>query len=331
MTPIRELAIRVQQLPAAQSGPYAREGGMLDEALDVAVCAVRLSRGWMLPPGVTPEEQAEQSSAWRTAIFWAALLHNLSALDEMTAFHQDGSHWYSGLTAPSTCWRVRFTPTTPATVLKAAMAAYRLLPEQGLCWLSRWSEVTEKLLAYLSGNKAVSGVLHAAVSEARQKCGLQSPTFTMVSVPPILTSGGPTNNQPAKPQSEGAVNAQIPEEFFWHWLVASVVNGRLTVNAQDSLVHIIKQYAFVQTPDCFYRYLATETHSEIDKDDIQTNFEALNRHHSRNGKGIYIYRKYENEKKDGRFIKAFGYMIPLTLIFTHGVFPNDSKWLSPNK
>src|SRR5476649_439465 len=51
LTPVRELAVRLQQLPAAQSGPYAREGGMLDEALDVALCAVRLSRGWMLPPG----------------------------------------------------------------------------------------------------------------------------------------------------------------------------------------------------------------------------------------------------------------------------------------
>ncbi len=58
---------------------------------------------------------------------------------------------------------------------------------------------------------------------------------------------------------------------------------------------------------------------------------ALNRHHYRNGKGIYIYRKYENEKKDSRFIKIFGYMIPLTLIFTHGIIPNDSKWLSANK
>ncbi|EPS8493591.1 TraI domain-containing protein [Yersinia enterocolitica] len=52
LIPIRELAIRGQQLPAAQSGPYAREGGMLDKALGVAVCAVRLSRGWLLPPGL---------------------------------------------------------------------------------------------------------------------------------------------------------------------------------------------------------------------------------------------------------------------------------------
>ncbi|MFV8760782.1 TraI domain-containing protein [Yersinia enterocolitica] len=343
LTPAKELAVRLQQLPAAQSGSYAREGGMLDEALDVAVCAVRLSRGWMLPPGVAPEEQAEQSSAWCTAIFWAALLHNLSALNEMTAFHQDGSRWHSGLTAPSTCWRVRFTPATPETVLKATIVAHRLLPEQGLCWLSRWSEVTEKLLAYLSGNKTASGVIHAAVSEARQKCGLQSPVFTVALTLPIQMSGRLTNDSSSKFQNELAevaetqkatipqVSAEISEKSFWHWLVSSVADGRLTVNAQDSLAHIIKQHVFVQTPDCFYRYLATKPNAKMDKDDIQKNFEALNRHYSRNGKGIYTYRKYENENRDGRFIKIFGYMIPLTLIFTHGTIPNDSKWLSANK
>ncbi|MFV8761993.1 conjugal transfer nickase/helicase domain-containing protein [Yersinia enterocolitica] len=107
--------------------------------------------------------------------------------------------------------------------------------------------------------------------------------------------------------------------------------GRLTVNAQDSLLHIIKQHVFVQTPDCFYRYLAIKPNAKIDKDDIQKNFEALNRHYSRNGKGIYIYRKYERENRDGRFIKVLYYIIPLTLIFINGFFPNDSKWLLANK
>ncbi|EPZ8126192.1 TraI domain-containing protein [Yersinia enterocolitica] len=339
LTPIRELTVRLQQLPAAQSGTYAREGGMLDEALDVAVCAVRLSRGWMLPQGAAPEEQAEQSSAWCTAIFWAALLHNLSVLDEMTAFHQDGSRWYFGLAAPSTYWRVRFTPATPEAALKAAIVAYRLLPDQGLCWLFRWPEVTERLLAYLSGNKSAGGTIHAAVSDARQKCALQSPEFTVVSAPAIQASGS-TITKPQKESLEAIevqetiiprVNAEIPDESFWHWLVASLADGKLTVNAQDSLVHIIKQHVFVQTPDCFYRYLATKPNAESSKDDIQKNFEALNRHYNRNGKGIYIYRKYENERRDGRFIKMFGYKIPLTLIFTRGIVPADSLWLSPNK
>src|SRR5476651_7320 len=173
LTPVRELAVRLQQLPAAQSGPYAREGGMLDEALDIAVCAVRLSRGWMLPPGAAPEEQAAQSSAWTTAIFYAALLHDLVALNGMMTFYEDGTRWHSGLTIPSASWRVRFSQNTDGAIEHSAMLSYRLLPEEGLAWLSRWPHIVKNLNVYLSGNKAHGDILHAAVSEARQKFGLQ--------------------------------------------------------------------------------------------------------------------------------------------------------------
>nr|UKE82784.1 TraI domain-containing protein [Pectobacterium sp. PL152] len=65
---VRSLAVTVQQ-PLNNEDEYCRPGGFLDMALDVAVCAVRLSRGYMLPPGAQPEEQAAQSSAWTSAIF----------------------------------------------------------------------------------------------------------------------------------------------------------------------------------------------------------------------------------------------------------------------
>jgi hypothetical protein len=125
--------------------------------------------------------------------------------------------------------------------------------------------------------------------------------------------------------------ALSPGEHFWQWLVGAVAGGLVTVNAQDSLLHVMTQYVFLQTPDCFYRYLSAQGNTEINKDDIQKNFESLNRHFSHNGKGIYIYRKYENEKQEGRFTKLSGYMIPLNFIFTNGAPPPDSPWLLPNK
>jgi len=128
-----------------------------------------------------------------------------------------------------------------------------------------------------------------------------------------------------------AVGALSPGERFWHWLIASVTNGTLAVNAQDSLLHVMLQYVFVQSPECFYRYLVAEPQVAGGKNDVQKNFEALNHHYSRNGKGIYIYRKYENQQREGRFTKISGYMIPLTLIYTNGILPHDSLWLSPNK
>lgn len=374
LAPVKELAIRVQQLPAAPTGPYAHEGGMLDEALEVAVCAVRLSRGWMLPPGAPPEEQAAQSSAWCTAIFWAALLHDLESLGEMAAFYEDGRRWYPGLEAPDSPWRVRFCEPETKPEARAAAFACRLLPFEGLRWISRWPQLTDTLLVYLSGNKSGGSLLHAVVSEAREKCGIpvaltsrqlsEDVTHPIIQnasvelpkhqvIPPIVNpivsepdnhntpqflgtpetcsaggllvsamgqsiQAGGQSDGPVYPLSDGGTPGELlslldhmmggepalpsatecvaeisilePQPFvqeaplssgeqFWHWLVTSVGNGTLTLNTRDSLLHVMAQYVFIQTLDCFYRYLAGQGNSDTEKEGIQKSFETLGRHY----------------------------------------------------
>ncbi|MBU9822975.1 DNA-binding domain-containing protein [Rahnella sp. BCC 1045] len=127
------------------------------------------------------------------------------------------------------------------------------------------------------------------------------------------------------------ISALTPGEHFWAWLVDSIEAGSLSVNAQDSLLHGMAQYVFIQTPDCFYRYLGGQGNTEGDKDEVQKSFEVLNRHFSKSGKGIYIYRKYENESREGRFTRMSGYMILASQLFKQGVVLSDSLWLSPNK
>lgn len=447
LSPVRELAIRVQQLPAAQSGPYARECGFLDEALDTAVCAVRLSRGWMLPPGAAPEEQATQSSAWTTAIFYAALLHDMAALNAMEASYENGSHWYAGLKAPTEAWRLKFGGHVAGkTLSSSSMLAYRLLPDEGLSWISRWPRILDTLTNYLSGNAEKGDILHAAVTEARLKLGLSSTVANTVMrseaviqpndgtplqaelinvnnesairqndvqavtehTPPLASSipfaiipdsynPPPSDNeevpllalasaieQNAPEADEKFIEARdaspaailnlldqftgqenlpdliklnsIPErneeknepelitthvvdenqvetsgEEFWNWLVPAISKEELSVNNADSLIHRMSQYIFVQTPDCFFRFITEKNRGAGDKDEIQKSFESLNLHFSRNGKGIYIYRKYESENREGRYSKISGYMLPVSLIFTNGAMPPDSPWLSPNK
>lgn len=437
LSPVRELAIRVQQLPAAQSGTYAREGGFLDEALDTAVCAVRLSRGWLLPPGAAPEDQATQSSVWATAIFYAALLHDIAALGAMETCYENGTPWYAGLVAPTEPWRVRFAHTTGKILPGSSWLAYRLLPEEGLNWLSRWPQILNLLVLYLSDHAGQGGVLHTAVTEARLKLGLPSggmeiaqqrevvmppntdiPQHTemretpygaagegveMISAIPVgIPPGGDYSSQSDKqempiaalasaielkvpkqdkpfvdpveeaspatilnlldqfagvanvsPQNPASLPSETNEtrhvserittlatevggletagEAFWNWLVAAISTGELTVNAADSLIHRMSQYIFVQTPECFFRFMTKKNTGSGEKEDIQKSFESLDLHYSRKGKGIYIYRKYERESRTGQYSKVSGYMLPVSLIFTQGVMPPDSTWLSPNK
>ncbi|WP_409160626.1 TraI domain-containing protein [Pectobacterium sp. B2J-2] len=416
---VRSLAVTVQQLPLDNEGEYCRTGGFLDMALDVAVCAVRLSRGYMLPPGAQPEEQAAQSSAWTSAIFWAALLHNMERLSGLKVAVQNGV-WIPGLSVPEAPWRVKLETIPGNSCARSSAIALRLIPSSGITWLARWPHILDLLLVYLSGKKTEAGILNAIVLNAREKCGIRTNDITLpasmeLAIPattieqnlPVVSveqeataaiassiepgSNNYNNNQLEEVPSaasalvsaidqdngpdsssgtdESQVNspvtvdllsvldqqltAPVPiasasvtssvepheveeisiphEERFWKWLLNAIRDGLLTINNSDSLVHIMSLYVFVQTPDCFYRFVSNCNDSSIDKDTLQKNFENLNRHYSRSGKGIYVYRKYESENKEGRYTKMSGYMFASALIFDNGKCPPDSTWLSPNK
>lgn len=70
------LAGLVQQLPASEAHHHASEGGLLDHSLEVAVAALQLRRGYLLPPGAVPEDQAWLQDLWTYAAFTVGLLHD---------------------------------------------------------------------------------------------------------------------------------------------------------------------------------------------------------------------------------------------------------------
>lgn len=94
LRPLEEMAACVQDCPAAWHGPYSGAGGFTDLSLHVAASAVRRVRGMMLPPGSTPEEQAEQIPGWACAVYWAGLLHNLEWLAQVEGALKGGGRWY---------------------------------------------------------------------------------------------------------------------------------------------------------------------------------------------------------------------------------------------
>nr|CBX79425.1 hypothetical protein EAIL5_0605 [Erwinia amylovora ATCC BAA-2158] len=118
-------------------------------------------------------------------------------------------------------------------------------------------------------------------------------------------------------------------EVFLQWLRQSVTDGTLSVNESDSVLHILARFVFVASPDVFYKYTSSAGDAVQDKKQLQKSFEALSVHHSRNGKGLYHYHKYDAPDKSGGFIKVSGYMIETNLIFRKGSCPPDSIWLSP--
>lgn len=193
LRPLEEMAACVQDCPAAWHGPYSGAGGFTDLSLHVAASAVRRVRGMMLPPGSTPEEQAEQIPGWACAVYWAGLLHNLEWLAQVEGALKGGGRWYPGLSVPGGIWRVR--PKAPGAGTQSGMyMAVRLLPEAGLIWLQRWPVLSDSLLMFLSGRRAEAGMLSSIISEARNGCGMPVTAVLSAPSPHASVHAGPEND-----------------------------------------------------------------------------------------------------------------------------------------
>ncbi len=134
------------------------------------------------------------------------------------------------------------------------------------------------------------------------------------------------------PTTEGACNDELsPGALFLAWLKQSVIDGSLTVNQGDSILHVLARFVFLVSPDCFYKYMSSVNDTIQDKALLQKSFEALNIHYSQNGKGLYHYHKYDTPDKTGRYTKTSGYMMVSDVIFKTGACPSDSELLAPRR
>lgn len=127
------------------------------------------------------------------------------------------------------------------------------------------------------------------------------------------------------------IDESSPGTLFLAWLKQSVIDGSLTVNQSDSILHVLARFVFLVSPDCFYKYISSVNDAIQGKVLLQKSFEALNIHYSQNGKGLYHYHKYDTPDKTGRYTKTSGYMMVSDVIFKTGVYPSDSELLAPRR
>lgn len=440
--PLQHLAGRVQEVPAAWTGPFSSPGGFIDLSLNVAARSVRLVRGMMLPPGATPEEQSEQGAAWVCAVFWAGLFHHLEWLSRVEGSLANGNPWYPGMEMPEANWRVR--PLPGGFEAKNGMyIASKLIPDVAAVWLQRWPAISGALYLYLSGQKAQSGILNNIISDALGSVAFNpgtesveimsavSPEATGEDIHGIDITGGNShpdlindevnphtgnshiapapnfiktasanyyaNQTRTKNDVSGGASGQVtllsafdnrdfqspdgtaeesesnesvstaellgvldqmsgslaygitaPVEtesatedgktvavessnqgkVFLAWLKSSILDGSISVNQCDSFAHILAQFVFIVSPECFYKYLSLSPTDSADKTELQKSFEGLDIHYSRNGKGLWHYHKYDTPDKNGRYTRVSGYMISVDIFYRKGICPPDSAWLA---
>lgn len=195
----------MQQFPATENGHHAYLGGMVDHLLETVAYAARLSKNYLLPVGVQPEEQASQSAAWNAVIVYTAMLQALDGLCQIEVELESGQLWMPLNAIPSEPYRFRFVPVSDALQAQSlgAMLAWKIIPDKALLWLSAWPEVLRTLSLYLTGFRNESGIVNAIVSEAiRTSIGKTTPA---VAAPAIATSS-PVALETTLPLTASAAN-----------------------------------------------------------------------------------------------------------------------------
>lgn len=150
--PVFDLLQCVQNVPASPGGRWSYAGSFGDLTLQFTTTAVRLSRGYMFPPGAAPEDQAKQSTVWQAVIFWSALFHHMPLLSVLQGEMLNGDGWQPGMSVPAHPYRFRFRKDLPPggrAASLSSLAAARLLPANATTWLSATPDAVENLAGAL--------------------------------------------------------------------------------------------------------------------------------------------------------------------------------------
>ncbi|EFN9617116.1 heavy metal resistance protein CzcA [Escherichia coli] len=218
LTPVQKLLMAAQNVPAARDSRWADANGFGDLTLQFTTYAVRLARGYMFPPGATPEEQAAQSGVWNAVVFWSALFYHLPLLAHLEGELVSGKLWQPGMSSPDEAFRFRYRQQhlqgTEAQQLAAVMAG-QLLPEGATAWLATVPGALQNLAGAVWHQHPemalIRSVLKTAAEEVESSL-LASPVTEPVTAPlPSETTVQSEGNVPSESQPETSTEAIAPE------------------------------------------------------------------------------------------------------------------------
>ncbi|WP_260505573.1 TraI domain-containing protein [Yersinia enterocolitica] len=323
LQPLERCVTLMQKFPATEKGHHSYLGGMIDHMLATVAYSVRLSKGYLLPIGAPPEDQASQGAAWEAVIVYAALFYSLEGVCHLEVELKSGKRWMPVKNAPNKPYRFRFASEPSLFEIQnySAMLAYQILPYQAIEWLSEWPEVLHTLVTYIAGSRPATGVIHTLVSEAMR---ISSGQFVgeIDTLPPEQQQ--PKNIGISTEESDSLTDGI--GEHFWQWLVDGCHLGSLAINMPESRIHFIAGFVFLQSPGIFYQYKSENPSKTIEKPSLQKAFERLGRH--RRDKGtLYCCYLYKERAGEGEFKKMSGYLIAATKLFHHGAIPQDNPRL----
>ncbi|WP_248423928.1 TraI domain-containing protein [Escherichia coli] len=218
LAPVQKLLMAAQNVPAARDSRWADANGFGDLTLQFTTYAVRLARGYMFPPGATPEEQAAQSGVWNAVVFWSALFYHLPLLAHLEGELVSGKLWQPGMSSPDEAFRFRYRQQhlqgTEAQQLAAVMAG-QLLPEGATAWLATVPGALQNLAGAVWHQHPEMALIRSVLKTAAEEVEsplLASPVTEPVTAPlPSETTVQSEGNVPSDSQPETSTEASAPE------------------------------------------------------------------------------------------------------------------------
>lgn len=218
LTPVQKLLMAAQNVPAARGSRWADANGFGDLTLQFTTYAVRLARGYMFPPGATPEEQAAQSGIWNAVVFWSALFYHLPLLAHLEGELVSGKLWQPGISSPGEAFRFRYRQQplqgSEAQQLAAVMAG-QLLPEGATAWLATVPGALQNLAGAVWHQHPemalIRSVLNTAAEEVESPILMSPVTESVTALLPSETTVQSEDNAPSGSQSETSTEASAPE------------------------------------------------------------------------------------------------------------------------
>lgn len=218
LTPVQKLLMAAQNVPAAGDSRWADANGFGDLTLQFTTYAVRLARGYMFPPGATPEEQAAQSGVWNAVVFWSALFYHLSLLAHLEGELVSGKLWQPGMSSPDEAFRFRYRQQrlqgSEAQQLAAVMAG-QLLPEGATAWLATVPGALQNLAGAVWHQHPEMALIRSVLKTAAEE--VESPLLALPVTEAVTAPLLPENtvqsedNVPSDSQPETSTEAIAPE------------------------------------------------------------------------------------------------------------------------
>ncbi|WP_051146743.1 conjugal transfer nickase/helicase domain-containing protein [Dickeya dianthicola] len=217
LAPLFSLLSRVQNVPATREGEWAYAGAFGDLTLKFTTYAVRLAKGRTLPPGIPPEEQAEQGLLWNAVVFWCALFYHLPLLCELEGELEGGDRWLPGFTVPGKPFRFRYSANILPpyrTQGRVNILASQLLPAAGIAWLSGIPDAFDCLAQRMQGHPATVPLIDELLLSAAEKAA--APSLTMMT-PPVASfnqvAAVATMPIPADPLATASLTSALPDSL----------------------------------------------------------------------------------------------------------------------